>query len=46
MSGIEKLSDRRDKHARDLFNDIKKPGNVLNYLLTPYEIHGDKKRQT
>ena len=43
VSGIEKLSDRRDKHARDLFNDIKKPGNVLNYLLTPYEIHGDKK---
>ena len=43
VSGIEKLSDRRDKHTRDLFNDIKKPGNVLNYLLTPYEIHGDKK---
>ena len=26
-----------------LFIDIKKPVNVLNYLLTPHEIHGDKK---
>ncbi len=35
--------DRRDKHTRDLFKDIKQPSNVLNYLLTPHEIHGDKK---
>ena len=43
VSGIEKLSDRRHKHSHDLFNDIKQPGNVLNYLLTPHEIHSDKK---
>ena len=43
VSGLDKLSVRRDKLARDLFNDIKKPGNILNYLLTPYKIDGDKK---
>ncbi len=43
VSGLEKLSVRREKHARDLFNDIKQPGNVLNYLLTPYKIDGEKK---
>ena len=43
VSGFDKLSVMRDKLARDLFNDIKKPGNILNYLLTPYKIDGDKK---
>ena len=38
---LDKLSVR--KLARDLFNDIIKPGNILNYLLTPYKIDGDKK---
>ncbi len=43
VSGLGKLSVRREKQARDLFIDIKQPGNVLNYLLTPYKIDCEKK---
>ena len=33
ISGLERLSDRREKAAHELFKEIKKPGHVLNELL-------------
>ena len=35
VSGLLKLSERREICARDLFSQIKRPDHALNYLLTP-----------
>ena len=39
VSGLLKLSERREISARDLFNQIKRPEHTLNYLLTPKVSH-------
>ncbi len=35
VSGLLKLSERREICARELFNQIKRPDHPLNYLLAP-----------
>ena len=35
VSGLLRLSERREISARDLFNQIKRPDHTLHYLLTP-----------
>ena len=35
VSGLLKLSERREICARDLFNRVKRPDHSLNYVLTP-----------
>lgn len=45
MSGLEPLSNRREKIARELFSKIKMEGHVLNYLLNKRETNVNIREQ-
>ena len=45
-ANIDRLNVRRENIVRHLFEEIKKPGHVLNDLLTPRKDHGHNTRNT